>query len=158
MTTERTAALVHASTVALKGSGVLLLGQSRAGKSDLALRLINAGALLTADDQTRLFQENGRLMADTPKNIEGLLEMRGAGIVRLPHSGPVPVVLAIELQATGIPRLPEPRNFALPAPLTVQGPPLIVLNPFEVSAPAKIATLVDALNAGSVVAGPLAGL
>ena len=42
---------LHATCVQLGGVGVVLLGASGVGKSDLALRLIDAGALLVADDQ-----------------------------------------------------------------------------------------------------------
>ena len=45
--------LVHATTIDIAGLGVLVMGASGSGKSDLALRLIAAGALLVADDQTR---------------------------------------------------------------------------------------------------------
>ena len=70
---------IHSTAVALKDAtkpfgrasegAVLLLGDSGAGKSDVALRLIAAGGKLIADDQTVLFIENGRLMADAP-NIQ----------------------------------------------------------------------------------------
>ena len=43
-------AIVHGSAVAVDGGGVLLRGASGSGKSDLALRLIDAGAMLIADD------------------------------------------------------------------------------------------------------------
>ena len=42
--------LVHATAVAIEGEAVLLRGASGAGKSDLALRLIDGGARLVADD------------------------------------------------------------------------------------------------------------
>ena len=46
---------IHASCVALAGKGVLILGDSGAGKSDLALRLMDDGARLVADDRTELY-------------------------------------------------------------------------------------------------------
>ncbi|MBM3488544.1 MAG: hypothetical protein FJX67_18250, partial [Alphaproteobacteria bacterium] len=42
---------LHATCIAVDGIGVLVRGASGAGKSDLALRLIDAGARLVADDQ-----------------------------------------------------------------------------------------------------------
>src|SRR3546814_10156556 len=52
---------VHATTVALDGTGVLLRGPAGSGKSDLALRLIDQGARLVADDRTALaLEEIGR--------------------------------------------------------------------------------------------------
>ena len=58
--------LVHATCVALDGAGVLLRGPSGSGKSDLALRLIDGGARLVADDQVALSAEAGRLVARAP--------------------------------------------------------------------------------------------
>ena len=65
---------IHASCIAIGGKGVLLLGGSGAGKSDLALRLIDDGAALVADDRTLLFVKNGALHAKAPPSIKGLLE------------------------------------------------------------------------------------
>ena len=42
--------LLHATAIAINGAGVLLLGPSGSGKSDLALRLIDRGAVLISDD------------------------------------------------------------------------------------------------------------
>ena len=52
--------LVHGTCVELFGLGVLLRGPSGCGKSDLALRLIDDGARLVADDQVVLTEEAGR--------------------------------------------------------------------------------------------------
>lgn len=74
---------IHATSVDIKGAGILIVGPSGSGKSDLALRLIeNKGAVLVADDRTDLQTENGALIASPSKNIEGLLEVRGVGIVK----------------------------------------------------------------------------
>ncbi|MEY3906493.1 MAG: hypothetical protein RIR59_1316, partial [Pseudomonadota bacterium] len=42
--------LLHGTCIAIKDQGVLILGASGAGKSDLALRLIDRGAALVGDD------------------------------------------------------------------------------------------------------------
>jgi HPr kinase/phosphorylase len=67
---------VHATSVALPDadggwSGVLLRGPSGAGKSDLALRLIDGGARLVADDQTELRCVDGVLTACAPDMLAG---------------------------------------------------------------------------------------
>lgn len=99
-------------------AGILLLGESGAGKSDTALRLMGLGARLVSDDRTELFIEDGRLAARAPKTLEGLLEIRGVGIVELPHLPRARVDLAIELVAPAeVPRLPEPAWYAPPAGL-----------------------------------------
>jgi len=54
--------------------GVLLRGPSGAGKSDLALRLIDAGAILVADDRVDVFIKGGVAFARAPANIAGLME------------------------------------------------------------------------------------
>ncbi|MBT5185175.1 MAG: hypothetical protein HOM01_00100, partial [Kordiimonadaceae bacterium] len=47
-------AFVHASCVRFEEKGILILGPSGSGKSDLALRLIDAGAILISDDYVDL--------------------------------------------------------------------------------------------------------
>ena len=109
---------VHGSCVALDGAGVVLLGRPGCGKSDLALRLIDRGFMLVADD--RIDVVNG--VARAPAAIEGLLEVRGLGLVRLAFLAECRLALAVELD-TPVPRLPQPRRHdALDLPLiTVDG-------------------------------------
>ncbi len=121
--------------------GILLIGKSGSGKSDLALRLIAAGAKLVADDRTDLFVRKGKLYATAPARIAGLLEVRGVGILALPHVEQAKVTLVAELSKAPQ-RLPEQRFFRLPAALRLPSgaaPPVISLRPFEASAPAKLA-------------------
>jgi HPr kinase/phosphorylase len=78
-------ALIHASCVVVGGVGVLIRGASGSGKSDLALRLIDAGASLVADDYCEAEALAGRLVVRPPPAIAGKLEVRGFGIVDLAH-------------------------------------------------------------------------
>lgn len=96
--------VLHATCVEWFGLGVLIRGKSGAGKSDLALRLIDAGAALVADDQVLL--ENG--IASAPAQLQGLLEVRGFGIVKLPFAETTAIALTVDLcSADEIERLPD---------------------------------------------------
>lgn len=123
-------------------AGVLILGESGRGKSDLALRLIERGAALVADDRVELFVQEDRLWARPPARLAGLIEIRGLGILRMPHAADAAIALAVRLVDTGIAsRLPEPQTYRPPAtlPLFTQAkPPLVELCGFESSAPAKV--------------------
>src|SRR3546814_17073228 len=76
---------IHASCVAAGNGGVLILGNSGQGKSDLALRLIDRGARLVADDRCDTWFERGRPGCRPPENPAGTLE--GPGIAAIAHSG-----------------------------------------------------------------------
>jgi len=146
---------IHASCVVLaraaaafdapEDAGLLLLGKSGCGKSDFALRLIERGATLVADDRVELRVHAERLIAQAPDRLAGLLEVRRAGIIRLPYAAEAAIALAIALDppqsgAGGTPRLPEPAWYEPPAPLALPEsarPPLLRLDAFECSAPAK---------------------
>lgn len=100
--------LLHGSAVSLDGNGVLLLGGSGRGKSDLALQMIDRGAILIADDQVRLYREGDRLIAEAPSELAGLIEVRGVGIMRVPHSkGRLDLVVDLDLDEEET-RLPDP--------------------------------------------------
>lgn len=79
---------IHATGLQLGGLGVMLRGPSGAGKSLLALELFDLWeargleALLVGDDRLDLLVDGVRLMMHGPENIEGLIELRGRGIVR----------------------------------------------------------------------------
>ena len=126
---------LHASCVQLGGVGVVLLGASGVGKSDLALRLIDAGAQLVADDQLRVESGPSGLLGRPAETLAGLLEVRGLGIVRLPYCRVSPLGLAVELDvAAPVLRLPEPSSYTL---LGV-GLRRLRLDPRQASAVAKI--------------------
>lgn len=135
---------VHASCVDFGHAAVLLRGPSGAGKSDLALRLIDRGALLVADDQVELEARRGELWARAPAALAGKIEVRGAGIVEAPHVAKARVRLVVDLAPKEeIERLPEPVSCELEGVAL----PLIRLSAFEASAPAKLRLLARALPA-----------
>lgn len=126
---------IHATAVALDGRAVLLRGASGAGKSDLALRLIDAGARLVADDRCELWRRDDAIIVGPPGTISGLIEVRGLGIMRVAALAEAPVALIADLvPVENIERLPERRSE------TILGIalPLIAVAPFETSAAAKV--------------------
>jgi HPr kinase/phosphorylase len=127
--------LVHGTSIEIDGHAVLIRGPSGSGKSDLALRLIDGGAVLVADDQTALTAEAGRVFVGVPAAIAGMMEVRGLGVVRLPHCPRAPLVLVVDLvERASVERLPEPAQ----ACILGVGVPQIALSAFEASAPAKV--------------------
>ena len=126
---------LHATSVEIEGTGVLIRGAPGSGKSDLALRLIDGGARLVADDRVDVVAENGRLILSAPPAIAGLMEVRGLGILRLEAVAAVPLGLIVELVAPGeIERLAQ----ATTRRLLGADVPCLELAPFEASAPAKL--------------------
>ena len=127
--------LIHASCVALEGKAVLLRGAPGAGKSDLALRLIEGGARLVADDQVALASSGETLFAAPPASIAGLLEVRGIGIVSMEFATQCPVHLVVDLvQPDAVERMPEAATVELCGHRIAYAS----LVPFEASAPAKV--------------------
>jgi serine kinase of HPr protein (carbohydrate metabolism regulator) len=136
---------IHATAVAIGGVAVLLRGPSGSGKSDLALRLIQAGAILVADDRCDLSVAHGRLFVSAPAAIRGLLEVRGLGILPVRHRAKAPVSLVVDLVKPGaLERLPPVRRCCLQT-VTL---PLLRLAPFEASAPAKVVLAVRSRGKG----------
>ena len=74
---------LHASTVAIDGRAVLIAGLSGSGKSDLALRLIDRGAVLVSDDYTVVSRAGDELTACAPTTIKGKMEVRGVGLMSI---------------------------------------------------------------------------
>lgn len=123
----------HGSCVARDDAALLLLGASGSGKSDLALRLLDRGFALVADDQ--VVMERG--FARPPASLAGLLEIRGIGLLTLPYRAPVRVVLALDLGSPAE-RLPDPIG-----PDPVLGIPLLRLDPGSPAAAVKAELALD---------------
>jgi len=140
---------LHASCVQVAGIGVLLCGASGSGKSDLAFRMIQTEARLIADDRVDLTREDGELMARCPRSIRGLLEVRGVGILRVETEDVAKIGLAIDLVGrAAVERLPSAR-FRDHLGVAV---PLLAMDPFEVSAAAKVAAAARQAAAGALFA------
>jgi len=114
---------VYGSCVSRNGDAVLFFGSSGAGKSDLVLRLLGRGFDLVADDQVEIIDG----FASSAGVLAGLLEVRGIGIVRLPHVPRARLALAVELGQSAV-RLPTP---------------LIQLDPAAGSAPDRVILALD---------------
>jgi len=110
-------ALIHADVLQLGDEGVLILGESGAGKSLLTLTLIERApssgrtACLVADDYCELTASSGKLVARAPASICGAIEIRGAGLFTLPYQQQVTLSLVVELVAAA-PRYPENHQFS----------------------------------------------
>jgi HPr kinase/phosphorylase len=97
---------LHGSCVSSKnGDAVLLVGPSGSGKSDLALRLLSLGFELVADDQVTVTDG----IVSAPAILAGLLEVRGLGIVHLPHRSTARLVLVVDLGGRAD-RMPMPAH------------------------------------------------
>lgn len=143
---------LHATCVALGKHGVLLTGESGAGKSDLALRLIDRGGVLVADDQVEMTLSKGRVMLEAPERIRGLLEIRGLGIFKQKSRKNIALTLAVQLcKPEWIERLPYPEAHPFLGVMI----PQIRLSAFEASAPAKIEMALSAIDSGTMQVGAL---
>ncbi|MFA4939778.1 MAG: HPr kinase/phosphatase C-terminal domain-containing protein [Brevundimonas sp.] len=136
---------VHATTVAIRRrgewQGVMILGPSGVGKSDLALRLIGRGWRLISDDYTQVWTSGGAVHASAPASIAGRIEVRGVGIVSAATRPMTRVVLAIACVPEAVERLPEPqfRRFA------GVDLPLLALDPRPASAVDVVAAALETL-------------
>ena len=72
----------HGVLVEVYGEGVLITGESGAGKSEAAIELIKRGHRLIADDAVEIRKISDKtLMGNSPSNIRHFIELRGIGII-----------------------------------------------------------------------------
>ena len=124
---------LHATAVAIDGAAVVIEGRSGAGKSDLALRLIDRGAVLIADDRVLIVRVGKQLVARAPATLAGTIEVRGLGMIPVPHVAEAPVALIVRL-ANEDQRLPE-RRVRRVAGVALRE---VTLDPFRASTPLKL--------------------
>lgn len=97
---------VHATGLVLDKAGLILRGPSGSGKSLLALSLLDEWeirgrpAKLVSDDRVDIAMEAGRLTMYPPKPIEGLIELRGRGLVSRPFAAKAPIHLVVDFVDT----------------------------------------------------------
>ena len=126
---------IHGTVVDVAGAGVLLRGPTGAGKSDLALRLIDRGAVLIADDQVLLRAGSRGLVASAPDALYGFIEARGLGILSVPAAKFSLIKLVVDLvSAKDVPRLPKREQVTLLGNMLSR----LSLHAFDASTPVKI--------------------
>ncbi|SMF62713.1 RNase adaptor protein for sRNA GlmZ degradation, contains a P-loop ATPase domain [Tistlia consotensis] len=134
---------IHATCVALPSPigplGLLLLGAPGSGKSDLALRLVDAGGWLVADDRVRLEAQEGLLQARPLPGFEGLVALRGLGLAQIARLESAPVALAVRLQpGAGLAADAEPLPEESAERIAGCDVPVIALDPAAASAVPRI--------------------
>lgn len=105
----------QSTCVAIGGRAVLIEGPPGAGKSALALELIDRGAALIGDDSVELKVADSHLLASPHPRTRGLLEVRNLGLLSFPVCGQAAVGLVIFLD-------PEaPRFIEKPQETVIEG-------------------------------------
>lgn len=140
---------LHAGLIALPTQqgwiGAMIEGPSGSGKSDLALRALDHGFRLVADDRVLLWTSRGALYGRAPDVLRGLIEARGLGVGPAPSLRLARVALIVEcVAADAVERLPDR--------LTVErmgvSIPALRLWPFEPAALAKLRRAITHLGHG----------
>jgi len=73
---------IHGVLVDVYGEGILIMGESGIGKSEMALELIKRGHRLVADDAVEIKKvSNQTLIGSCPELIRYFIELRGIGII-----------------------------------------------------------------------------
>ena len=137
--------ILHAGLIARRREGiwrgVLIEGPSGAGKSDLALRALDHGFRLVADDRVLVWADGGRLYGRAPDTLRGLIEVRGVDVLAVEPLAFCEIGLLARLETPE--RIPEP------ATETIIGIaiPRVAVAAFETSAPAKLSRAMETFDA-----------
>jgi HPr kinase/phosphorylase len=123
---------VHGSCAAREGAGVLLMGPPGSGKSDLVLRLLSRGFDLIADDRVDITDG----IASAPAALAGMLEVRGLGVMHMPHRQQARLALVVDLGPLP-PRMPSPGRHA------TLDLPQVGIDARAASAPERVALALD---------------
>ena len=133
----------YATAVTYCGFGILIRGPSGSGKSDLALRLIDDGAGLVADDQVVIKAVGQELYLSPPDRLSGLIEVRGVGVIKIEYVRDIRLCLIVELDPRNeiqrIPKIKEELIKKIPVPV-------INMDAFESSVLAKIKIILGYLD------------
>ena len=104
---------IHSTSVVIDDNGVLILGDSGSGKSDLALRLIDNGATLISDDISICRKNSNDIYLYCPPEIKGLLEVREIGIITVPFVERIRLRLVVNLKSNNNERFPKESSFRI---------------------------------------------
>ncbi len=104
---------IHSTSVVIDDNGVLILGDSGSGKSDLALRLIDNGATLISDDISICRKNSNNIYLHCPPEIKGLLEVREIGIITVPFVERIKLRLVVNLKSKNNERFPKDNSFRI---------------------------------------------
>ncbi len=104
---------IHSTSVVIDDNGVLILGDSGSGKSDLALRLIDNGATLISDDISICRKNSNNIYLYCPPEIKGLLEVREVGIITVPFVERIKLRLVVNLKSNNNERFPKDSSFRI---------------------------------------------
>lgn len=72
---------IHGSLIDVYGIGLLLIGKSGIGKSEVALDLVERGHRLVADDVVIITRKEGVLIGSGTDLVQHFMEVRGLGLV-----------------------------------------------------------------------------
>jgi serine kinase of HPr protein (carbohydrate metabolism regulator) len=126
--------MVHGTAISIGDHAVLIMGESGSGKSDLALRLIDRGAILISDDVVFLETRDNAPILTVAPNIAGKIEVRGVGIFNVDFIASAPLRLIVQF-IDAPDRLPEDIARTIIGGYVV---PVSKLNPFEHSSAIKV--------------------
>lgn len=137
--------ILHAGLIARRMGGAwrgaLIEGPSGSGKSDLALRALDCGFRLVADDRVLVWTSEGRLYGRAPDTLRGLIEVRGLDVLAVEALPYCEIGLVAQL---GVPdRIPDPATSTI-LEISI---PLLAVDPFEISAPAKLSRAMQVFDA-----------
>lgn len=137
--------ILHAGLIARRMGGAwrgaLIEGPSGSGKSDLALRALDCGFRLVADDRVLVWTSEGRLYGRAPNTLRGLIEVRGLDVLAVEALPYCEIGLVAQL---GVPdRIPDPATSTI-LEISI---PLLAVDPFEISAPAKLSRAMQVFDA-----------
>lgn len=104
---------IHSTSVVIDDNGVLILGDSGSGKSDLALRLIDSGATLISDDISICRKNSNNIYLYCPPEIKGLLEVREIGIITVPFVERIKLRLVVNLKSINNERFPKDSSYRI---------------------------------------------
>lgn len=73
--------MIHGNLIEVYGLGVLIIGDSGIGKSEITMELIKKGHLFIADDAVEHYRVFDKVFGKPSKYTKNLIEIRGIGIV-----------------------------------------------------------------------------